>query len=65
MSRIVRHVWPTTTTANAFVIGVEWVNDGALQVVDIEIGDTTTVVVIEDEDGELDETFDHTKEPLS
>jgi hypothetical protein len=60
--RIVRHVWPDTTTANAFVAGVEWVNDSALEVIDILVGDTATVVV-EDEDGFGDVTIDHT-EPL-
>ena len=50
MSRIVRHRFRDTTEANAFVAGVEWVNDSAIQVIDIEVGDYA-IVVCEDDDG--------------
>lgn len=58
MSRTVKHEFATTTEANAFVIGVAWVNDGAIEVIDIEVGDTS-VVVCEDEDGDEDVFFSH------
>lgn len=59
MSRTVRHRFRTTTEANAFVEGVEWVNDGAVEVIDIEVGDFA-VVVCEDEDGgDEDITLDY------
>ena len=57
--REVRHVFDTTTEANAFVIGVEWVNDSAIEVVDIEVGDDVlgprSTVLCSDEDA--DDTF--------
>jgi hypothetical protein len=61
--REVLHVFDTTTEANAFVVGVEWVNDSAIEVIDILVGDDElgprSAVLCHDEDGEFDVEFDH------
>ena len=38
-----------------FVAGVEWVNDSAITVVDLDYGSRTPFVVLEDQDGSDDD----------
>jgi len=38
-----------------FVVGVEWVNDSAINVVDLDYRGPTAFVVLEDEDGSGDD----------
>ena len=38
-----------------FVVGVEWVNDSAITVVDLDYRDQTAFVVLEDQDGAGDD----------
>ena len=57
----VRHIFDTTTEANAFVAGVEYVNDSSLEVVDIEVGTDDlgprSTVVVNDDDGHESEDY--------
>lgn len=62
MSRIYRHIWPDAATANAFVTGVEWANDSALEVIGIEDGDTTIVTIYDNESFGDEQTISHLDE---
>ena len=61
--RTVTHIYFTSTEANAFVDGVQWVNDSAVEVQDIQDGEDEdgpfAKVICLDEDGEEDKVFDH------
>lgn len=53
--RTVKHQFDTRAEALGFIAGVEWVNDSAVEIVDIELGPNDSfVVVTTDEDGEGD-----------
>lgn len=64
MSRTVLHLFGSELEAAAFAEGVAWVNDGALEVIDVRVCDFSEVpphwvVECHDEDGEADrETYD-------
>lgn len=67
MTRTVKHTFDTVAEANAFVDGVEWVNDDAIECVDIEVGTldnrpAATVICI-DEEGDIDTDIDHREDP--
>lgn len=56
--RQVRHVFSDNREAQAFICGVNWVNDDSLEVIDVEVGDEddgkggrriTATVVVNDE----------------
>lgn len=49
--RTVRHSFATTTEANLFISGVEWVNADDVTIIDIEVGDRAVVVTQDDDDG--------------
>jgi hypothetical protein len=66
--RTVQHIFRTPEEATAFEIGVEWVNDSAIEIVNVITGNIEsygdcTIVICEDDDGDEEDnlTFDHRK----
>lgn len=63
---LVRHLFTTEAEAEAFRVGVEYVNDDAIEVVDIArtvVPPDAWAAVIDDSDGDEDYTADHRPAP--
>ena len=62
--RQVRHIFSDNREAQAFICGVNWVNDSALEAIDAlvgtdEDGSLIATVMVIDEEGDDDAEFDH------
>lgn len=62
--RQVRHRFHTADQANAFICGVNWVNDSALEAIDVEVGTdegkpVATALINDEDGGDEDAVWDH------